>query len=77
MTEFATEEEFLKVVEKATRMGEDYNQLLSQITTYIKDNNINWFSPGLTELRFSVVGVFASTTTAMEDITSTEFPDRR
>ena len=77
MTEFTTEEEFLDVVKKATRMGEDYNQLLSQISAHIRDNNINWFSPGLTELRFSVVGVFASTTTAMEDITGTEFPDSR
>ena len=71
MKEF-TSEEFSQAIEKATRMGEEYNQLLSQVSQYMKDNNISWFDSNMTEFRFSVVAAFASAASAMEAINTSQ-----
>ena len=61
-------EEFFKVTERAARIGDEYKGLLSQINKYMTDNNIDWFDPGMVELRSSIKTVFVSTATAVQDM---------
>ena len=61
-------EEFFKAIEKTTSIGDEYKELLFQIHRYMAGNNIDWFDPGMVELRSSIKTVFVSTATAVQDM---------
>lgn len=61
-------EEFFKVIETATSIGNEYGKLLFQIHRYMKDNHIDWFDPGMNQFQSSVMAISVSTTTAVQDM---------
>lgn len=61
-------EEFSKAMEKAASVGDEYKGLLRQIHRYMRDNGVDWFDPHMIQFRSSVMAIFASTATAVEDM---------